>query len=152
MSVIKIFESIRVILAFLGFYFAYSSAPTAALFWLVALMVIPLSGLTAIESLLFGKRSAASKQRETNSDYQTQSALNNLATAVTAVIILIMHWGRQAQLTIVLCALLFFFFSSLKHAVEYFRDKKNLIHLQRFVLSMALVLASAPIMWRAGLT
>ena len=50
-------------------------------------IVIPLAGLTALESLLVGDASAKAKGREMDSSYQTQSELNNLVTAITTGVV-----------------------------------------------------------------
>ena len=117
------------------------------LFWIVSLVVIPLSGLTGLESLLFGQLAAQAKQRKSGSHYQTQSAFNNLATAMAAAIVLLCHLGIKAQVTIIMSALLFFLLSGLKHGHEYWVDKKGRIHLQRTLFSLLLVLACAPLIY-----
>ena len=73
-KIVKCFEFIRIGLCALGFFLAYShSFSSKALFWLVALVVIPLSGLTGLESLIFAKAAAQQKGRAV-SPYQIQSA------------------------------------------------------------------------------
>ena len=144
-NIIRLFEFLRIACAGTGFFMAYQSASSHPLFWITTLVVIPLSGLTALESLSFKQLSAQAKQRESGSDYQTQSALNNLATALTAALVLVLHLGTQAQLTIILSSLLFFTLSSIKHAHEYLINKKNSIHAQRFILSGLVVGASLPL-------
>lgn len=145
--IIKLFEILRISCIALGFFLAYQTQSTSnALFWLTCLMVIPISGFTALESLLFGRLAAEAKQRVALSDYQVQSAFNNLATALAACLVLLFHFNLQAQATIIISCLLFFTLSSLKHAAEYFIDNKGLIHLQRFLLTTMILGFSIPLL------
>jgi hypothetical protein len=145
----KLLEILRIVCCVAGIYLAYAVSASEGLFWLVLLFVIPVTGLTAIESLCFAKRAAIAKGREVGSDYQQQSALNNLATAVVGLIVLVFHLGVAAEITIILVALCFFAFSAIKHALEYFSAKKSAIHLQRLVLSLLLWIACLPIVIQA---
>lgn len=148
--IIKLLEILRIACSATGMYLAYQdySSPQA-LFWLVALVSIPLAGLTGIESLFFAKQAAIAKGREINSDYQTQSGANNLATALAGIIVLSCQLGSAAQITIMLVTLLFFSLSSLKHGCEYFADKKNGIHLQRVIFTILLLAFCIPILVKA---
>ena len=148
-QIIKLFEIMRIVCCALGFFVAYSTIPAIGLSWLVGLFVIPVTGLTALESLLFAKQAAAIKGREQGSDYQQQSALNNLATAVAAVVVLVGHLDVGAKIAVILVALLFFGFSSIKHIYEYFIDKKSSVHLHRFILTILLWTGSLPILFQA---
>jgi hypothetical protein len=148
--IIKLLEILRIACSATGMYLAYASnSPTNSLFWLVALVAIPLAGLTGIESLFFSRQAAIAKDREINSDYQTQSGCNNLATATAGLIILSCKLGPAAQIAIILVLLLFFTFSSMKHAIEYFIDRKSGIHLQRFILTALLLGFCIPILIKA---
>ncbi len=145
----RFIEYLRITLVTLAFFMAYTVPVANALFWLVALMVLPLTGLTAIESLFFSKQAASDKQWQQGSPYQIQSALNNLATALTAIVVLAFKLGQQAQLTICLVALFFFALSSLNHLRDYIIGKSLSIHLQRFIMTVILWAASAPILYKA---
>jgi hypothetical protein len=151
-QLVKGFEILRIVLSALGFYLAYSeTSHTQALFWIIALVIIPLSGLTGLESLLFSSAAAKQKGREV-SPYQIQSAMNNLAVAITAIIILILNWGAQAKITIIAVSLVFFLLSAVQHAREAIQLKqqqseKQKIHWQRVILSIILCAAIAPLLY-----
>ncbi len=142
---VKLFEYARWLFCICGFYLAYATLSIHSIYWLCLLVIAPLPGLTAIESLFFAKQSAAAKKREIDSSYQTQSALNNLATASTALIVIIFNLGVDAQIAISLAGILFFLFSSIKHGLEFFLENKGKIHLIRLLSTAMLVAASAPI-------
>ncbi len=139
----KLLEALRILLVAIGFFMAYW-IPNHAVFWLLALVFLPLTGLTAIESLFFSKKAALAKGWKEGSPYQTQSALNNLATALAAVIALLFHFNPQAQAAICLVALLFFGLSSLNHLRAYFIDKSAPIHAQRFIFTIFLWVFTLP--------
>jgi hypothetical protein len=146
---VKSFEYVRWLCVALGFYLAYQHLSVHSLYWLCLLVVLPLTGFTALESLFFAKAAALSKQREVGSAYQIQSALNNLATASVTVVVLVFSLGTGAQLAVSLVGIVFFFFSSIKHALEYFLEGKGKIHLLRFLCSLALVGFTVPIWMRS---
>ena len=141
--VLRVFEVGRIVLVVLGFLMAAWDVE-AGLTWLVALVVVPLTGLTALETFVAGAASAVSKARIIGSAYQIQSAMNNLAIALTAVVVLVWHWGETAQVTISLVALIFFALSSMNHAWDYFVLKRPMIHLQRVVLTVLLWVGFIP--------
>jgi hypothetical protein len=145
----KLLEWLRITLVILAFFMIHLKPPSQGLFWLVALMVLPLTGLTAVESLFFAKEAALAKKWDKGSPYQIQSGLNNLAVALTAIIVLAFNLNQQAQVTICLVALIFFALSSLNHIRAYFIDKSVGIHLQRFILTIFLWVSSAPILYSA---
>ena len=141
----KLLEITRIILGLTGFMIAYKVSSKEALSWLLALLIIPTMGLTGLESLLFSKTAALMKGRESGSRYQIQSGFNNLAIAITGILVLLVRFGVQAQVTIILVALIFLALSSLNHAWEYFVEKKSLIHFQRLVFTTILWGATLPL-------
>ncbi len=145
-KMVAVLEYVRIICVIFGFFMAYQPATLHPLRWLVGLVYLPLTGLTALESLFFSTASALSKRREVNSAYQIQSAFNNLAIALVCIMVLCLHLNLQAQATICLVALLFFVLSSLYHGYEYFFKHKPMIHLQRLLLTILLCLASLPLL------
>lgn len=151
MNITKLLEWTRIVLVSLGFLLAYWRPPSEGAFWLTALMVIPLTGLTAIESLFFTNKAAKAKQWTEGSPYQIQSAMNNLATALTAMVILVLRFNQAAQVTVCLVALFFFALSSLNHLRAYFINKSVGIHLQRFIFTIGLWAFSLPILYKAML-
>lgn len=146
-------EFLRNSCAGVGFYLAYihyfKKEYPAALHVLILLVVIPLSGLTGLESVLFSNAAAKAKGRDIGNPYQIQSGLNNLAIAITAMIVWYFQWGIFANLTVLFVMLIFFSLSAINHAVEFFiQGNKKIIHLMRLILSLFLVLASLPIILR----
>ena len=111
--IIRLFEVLRYLFAAVAFYLAYlpTTTPSDALRYLVVFLVIPMAGLTALESLCCSNATAGAKNREVGSAYQIQSGLNNLSTAVTALFVLYFNLGTQAQLTVLMVMLFFLLFS-----------------------------------------
>lgn len=114
------------------------------------LVVIIVSGTVAFESLILGEVSADKIGYAPNRPYQIQSGLNNLATAVTALLVVLMHWGRYADAAIVTSMLLFCSFSAINHAATAFRAQ-NLrpVSLLRPLMALALAGVLLPPMLKA---
>ena len=142
---IRIMEWLRWSFVTVGFYIAYQNLGTNSIFWLCCMVMLPLTGFTALESLFLAQASAVYKNRETGSAYQIQSAFNNLATALTAVIVMVFSLGSTAQLTVCLVAMLFFSLSSINHLIEFIKENKAKHHLARFLSTLILVGFSIPI-------
>ena len=79
-------------------------------------VVMPMSGTVALESLLLGAAASEKIGYKPDRAYQIQSGLANAATAVTALLVYLLDWGRYADATIVTAMLLFFTFSAANHA------------------------------------
>ncbi len=77
-------------------------------------VLIPMTGLTGIEGWFLSK-GAAEKSGYVLSEYQKQSGMNNLAIAVTAIIVLLLNWSAHVKTALFLVSLLFFSFSSVNH-------------------------------------
>ncbi len=144
-SIIWFIELARVILAAIGFGFAFTY-PEYAPFYLLLWVVVPLTGLTGFESLAFSKQAAEIKARQSN-PYQIQSAMNNLATAIVGLGVIIFQANTSAQIAIIFVALVFFALSSLQHFKEYLFQGAR-IHLWRFILTLVLWGCSLPLLWR----
>lgn len=148
--IIKLFEIIRNGCAGIGFYLAYihyfNSEYHAALHILLILLIIPLAGLTGLESVLFSDAAARAKGWDTGSPYQIQSGINNIAIAITAIIILYFKWNVYADLSMLFVTLIFFSLSAINHTVSFFKqENKKFIHLLRPICALLMVLASLPI-------
>ncbi len=85
-------------------------------------VVMIMSGSVAFESLALGTAASEKVGYRPDRAYQVQSGLNNLATAVAALLIVLFHWGRYADATIVTVMLLFFSFSAVNHLATAIRD------------------------------
>ncbi|KAL7437668.1 hypothetical protein ACHAXM_005774 [Skeletonema potamos] len=151
--IVKTIEIVRIIGTIIGLHFGFDSVPRYQLS--AALIVFFLSGLTGLESLFFGKMSARSKKWGEGSPYQTQSAANNLSSAVAMIILLSIGASDAAVATLLLTVTIFFVLSGINHLVTVISDKmkgKDIarIHFQRFIFSVALAVFIALILksWR----
>ena len=150
-TLVVLFELTRYVCVGLGFFLAYQAHRTniEILNYLLLWIVIPLAGLTGLESIFLGAASATDKGREIGSVYQIQSGLNNLSTAIIGFLVWYLQWGTQASLTVSFVLLLFLIFSSLNHAYEYWIQKnRQCIHFLRPLLTTALILACIPLVVR----
>ena len=78
-------------------------------------VVLIMSGTVAFESLLLGAAASAKIGYEPNRAYQVQSGLANAATAITALLVYALDWGRYADATVVTAMLCFFTLSAANH-------------------------------------
>jgi len=102
-------------------------------------VLVSLHGLTALESLLFGKvASKISGYKYSRS--QKQSAINNLAVAVAIIAVYLLGWGLYAKASLVFVMILFFTFSGVNHALSAIVDKnRHLINILRPFMSFLIV-------------
>ena len=146
----KIVEFLRIFLCALGYFLAYQGAPQMSLFWITALVVIPLNLLSGIEGLFFRKSSLVRKDWGTKLDrFQIQGRLHFLAIAASAALVLMCKMNLQAQLTICLVSMIFFLLSSVNHLWSYLKENVSKIHLERFILSIIMVGFFAPLVIRS---
>lgn len=103
-------------------------------------VVILMCGSVAFESLVLGASASEKVGYRPDRAYQVQSGLNNLATAVAALLALVLHWGPYAEAALVTVMLLFFVFSALNHLATALRNH-NLkpVNLLRPLLALALI-------------
>ena len=80
-------------------------------------VVMLMSGTVAFESLILGEAASEKVGYKPDRAYQIQSGLANATTAVTALLVFVLNWGRYADATIVTVMLLFFTFSAANHVV-----------------------------------
>ncbi len=101
------------VVVFCAYYFGQDAAARFHLMgpWVVVLM----SGTVAVESLLLGAAASAKIGYAPDRAYQIQSGLANAATALTALLVYLLNWGRYADATIVTAMLLFFTLSAANH-------------------------------------
>jgi hypothetical protein len=85
-------------------------------------VVMLMSGTVAFESLILGEAAAEKIGYEPNRAYQIQSGLANAATAITALLVYVLDWGRYADATIVTAMLMFFALSAANHVVTAIRE------------------------------
>ena len=104
--------------------------------WVVVLM----SGTVALESLFLGEVGAEKIGYQPNRAYQIQSGLNNLATALTALLVFFLDWGRYADASVVVVMLLFFTLSAANHTATALRDHNwKPVNLMRPVMVLLLL-------------
>jgi len=114
------------------------------------LVVILMSGTVAFESLILGEISSEKVGYKPNRAYQIQSGLNNLATALTALLVFTLDWGRYADATIVSVMLLFFILSAANHTRTAIKEH-NLkpVNLMRPMMTLLLIGILLPPMLKA---
>lgn len=113
-------------------------------------LVIIMSGTVAFESLVLGEVASEKIGYAPNRPYQIQSGLNNAATALTALLVFILNWGRYADATIVTAMLLFFTLSAANHTATAIREH-NLrpVNLMRPIMTLVLMALLLPPMFKA---
>jgi hypothetical protein len=142
---IKFLEIFRLIavsaVIFFGYYF-YSDEPAKLLHFMTPWLVVLIAGLSGLEGLLFGSKSAKAKGYAGGNEYQIQTDLIFLAMGIVAVFLYFANWGEKADLTLALLFVLSFFFSSLNHAYQaVFKSNKSRINMLRPVITLAMIAA-----------
>jgi len=121
---LKILDWVRIIGVAIAFYFGYQIGfangydPVAQLHFMTPIIIVAIAGISGLEGIFFGRKSAELKGFETGSNYQKQSAIALLSYAVIALIVYFANWGIKAELTILFVFIFFFFFSSINHGLE----------------------------------
>lgn len=109
--------------------------------------VLLMSGTTALEGLFVGKESSEKIGYRQDRQYQVQSALANLAIAITSIIVFFAKWGKFADATIVSAMLLFFLLSGINHAISAIIYKNyQLTNILRPIFNLILIAAILPSM------
>jgi len=150
-TICKILEWLRIFAVIAGINLAYFSGgnPQHQIHILMPFIVIGLSGLTGIESLFFGK-AAVGITGYKPSAYQRQSGLNNIAVAITAILVLFLKWGVHAEITILSASLIFFFLSAINHAWSAIKEgNRGLRNLLRPIITSLLLIFTVPFIIRA---
>jgi hypothetical protein len=136
----------------LAIFFAYySGRDEISRFHIMGPFVVMLmSGTVAFESLLLGEAAADKIGYQLNRAYQIQSGLGNAATAITALLVYLLDWGRYADAAIVTSMLLFFAFSAANHAAtSILEGNMKPVNLLRPVMALLLIMILLPHMIRA---
>jgi len=112
--------------------------------------VLLMSGATALEGIFLGNESAEKIGYKPDRQYQLQSALANLAIAITAIIVFFAKWGKFADGAIVTAMLLFFLLSGINHALSAIVHRNyRPVNLMRLIFSIILAAAILPSMINA---
>lgn len=126
---LKYLDLIRIIAVAFAFFFGYQIGfrdgydPQAQLHFMIPVIVVAIAGLSGLEGIFFGRKSAELKGFETGSNYQKQSAIALLSYALAALLVYFCNWGIKAELAVLFAFLIFFFFSAVNHGLEAIKHK-----------------------------
>jgi Family of unknown function (DUF6790) len=126
---LKMLDWIRIIGVAVAFFFGYQIGfkdgydPMVQLHFMIPIIIVAIAGMSGLEGIFFGKKSAELKGFETGSNYQKQSAIALLSYAVIALLVYFANWGIKAELTILFTFIFFFFFSAINHGMEAVKKK-----------------------------
>jgi hypothetical protein len=103
-------------------------------------VVMLMSGTVAFESLMLGEVASEKIGYAPHRAYQIQSGLANAATAITALLVYVLDWGRYADATIVTVMLMFFTLSAANHVATAIMDRNmKLVNLLRPAMALLLI-------------
>lgn len=145
-------EWIRPVGIGLAIFFAYYSGKgaTAQFHIMGPFIVMIMSGTVALESLVLGDAASEKIGYKPDRAYQIQSGLANAATAVTALLVYVLDWGRFADATIVAVMLMFFTLSAANHLATTIRERNmKPVNLLRPVMTLFLLGLLLPLMTKA---
>lgn len=133
------------------FFAYYSGRDAVSQFHIMGpFVVMIMSGSVAFEGLVLGEAASEKIGYAFNRAYQIQSALSSAATAITALLVYLLDWGRYADATIVSAMLIFFSLSAANHAASAIRDRNmKPVNLLRPVVTLLLIGLLLPPMIRA---
>ncbi len=126
---LNILDLLRIVIVCITFFWGYHIGfetgynPIAQLHFMIPVIIAAIAGISGLEGLFFGKKSAENKGFETGSNYQKQSSIALLSYAVVAIIVYYCNWGIYAELTIFFAFIFFFIFSGLNHALDAIKNK-----------------------------
>ena len=113
-------------------------------------VVMLMSGTVAFESLILGDVASEKIGYAPNRAYQIQSGLANAATAMTALLVYVLDWGRYADATIVTAMLIFFTFSAANHTATTIMERNmKPVNLLRPAMALLLIGFLLPLMIKA---
>jgi len=125
----NILEIIRFASVAIGIFLAilWGNNPVQQFSIVTAFAVIFIAGLTGIESIFFGESASEQSGYTGGRAYQRQSGANNLALAITALLVYILGWGYYAQLTIMSVLIIFLALSGTNHAYSAIKESNHSI-------------------------
>lgn len=133
---------------FLAYYFGHDAISQFHI--LGPFVVMLMSGTVAFEALILGEVASEKIGYEPHRAYQIQSGLANAATAMTALLVYVMNWGRYADATIVTAMLMFFTFSAVNHAATAIMERNmKPVNLLRPAMALLLIGFLLPAMIKA---
>jgi len=140
----SIVEFIRWILIITAFQLAYAlgTNPADRFELLTPLVIIPLSGITGLESIFLGKSASQASGYAGERRYQIQSGLNNIAVAVATLIAWWCKWGIAAYFSLMTATLIFYGLSGANHAAStIFDGNLKWKNVARPFMSLVLIIA-----------
>ncbi len=130
--------------------YGFGSDAVAQFHILGPFIVMLMSGTVAFEALVLGEAASEKIGYQPNRAYQIQSGLANAATAIAALLVYALDWGRYADATIVTVMLLFFTLSAANHvATAVMARNLKPVNLLRPALALLLVGLLLPTMIKA---
>ncbi len=126
---IQLLDILRIFLVGIAFYVGYSIGfettynPVAQLHFMIPVVIVAIAGISGLEGLIFGKKTARAKGFETGSNYQKQSSFALLSYAAGALLVYFSNWGIYAELTILFVFFFFFTLSAINHGIDAVRHK-----------------------------
>lgn len=126
---LQILDIARILGVAATFFFGYSIGfagdydPIAQLHFMVPAIIVIIAGISGLEGLFLGDRTAAAKGYAADRNYQKQSSFALLSYAAVAVFVLACGWGIRAELTIFFAFIFFLVLSGINHAASAIRDK-----------------------------
>ncbi len=129
------------------FFFAYyfGSDPVGVLHILGPFIVLLMAGTISFESLFLGEIASEKIGYKPDRAYQIQSGLNNLATALTALMVFFLNWGKYADATVLSVYLIFQVLSGINHARTVITEKNyTRTNMMRPIMSLMLLAALVP--------
>lgn len=124
----NILEILRYTILGIGFFLTFYFGGTAVeqFHTLFLFVIIPMTGLTGIESIFFAEGAAKASGYGSGSAYQRQSGMNNLAVAIAAILVFVFNWGFYAEASIMLVVLIFFTMSGLNHLYSAIKENNKI--------------------------
>ena len=125
----NILETSRWVSVAIGIFLAilWGNNPVQQFSIITAFAVIFIAGLTGIESIFFGESASEQSGYTGGSGYQRQSGANNLALAITAILVYVLGWGYYAQLSIMSVLIIFLAISGTNHAYSAIKESNHSI-------------------------
>ena len=143
----KIIEVGRIICIIVGINIGYWNwvDPSLRLEIMTAILILSLSGTVAFGLLVLGDSASERTGYQTDTAFERQSGLNNLAMVIALLVVFVLRWNVYAYLALLTACLVFFFLSSLNHAWSWLKEgNKKTTNVLRPFLTLLLILSAVP--------
>ena len=143
----KIIEVGRIICIIVGINIGYWNwvDPSLRLEIMTAILILSLSGTVAFGLLVLGDSASERTGYQTDTAFERQSGLNNLAMVIALLVVFVLRWNVYAYLALLIACLVFFFLSSLNHAWSWLKEgNKKTTNVLRPFLTLLLILSAVP--------